>query len=112
MNICRLFHSPTSPGKESPEKPHKENAPTSLGGCITKRLLGFRFVNRAFVLSIALSFYFGCIRLGISTKSLSQILYLTNGPLCDNILLIDSTPAVNNTSIGVKKTMCHVLLCI
>ena len=30
------------------------------GGCITKRLLGFRFDNRAFVLSIALSFCFGC----------------------------------------------------
>ena len=48
MNNAGELPSLPFPGLDPAEKTHIENAPTILGGCITKRLLGYRFDIRGF----------------------------------------------------------------
>ena len=57
LQVFSLPQSQKFPEQFLPQKPHRENAPTVFGGCITKRLPGFRFavggyrfVNSPFVL--------------------------------------------------------------
>ena len=44
LQVFSLPQSQKFPEQFLPQKPHRENAPTVFGGCITKRLPGFRFV--------------------------------------------------------------------
>ena len=57
LQVFSLPQSQKFPQQFLPQKPHRENAPTVFGGCITKRLPGFRFavggyrfVNSPFVM--------------------------------------------------------------
>ena len=43
LQVFSLPQSQKFPEQFLPQKPHRENAPTVFGGCITKRLPGFRF---------------------------------------------------------------------
>ena len=43
LQVFSLPQSKKFPEQFLSQKPHRENAPTVLGGCITKRLPGFRF---------------------------------------------------------------------